>query len=310
MILAPRRSRSTGAHTCALGLNRYREDGLAVIGQMHTIVRLGGSALAALAVALAVPSMASAADDWTSDDGSASAGTDGASISAGVRIGRADDDSGCEWSPAIVRDPRAEAVGPSFRQVGRVRYQLFARDCAGRDAELHWIPLVTAVEVARSARDVATESVPSPWGSFAPPPSRGVVGLGTWIWADAALWQPVSTTAWIPTPQGPLQVTTTATPVGIVFDPGDGAYGTGQVRCTGRGLTWHGAYGDALPSPCMYTYRRSSAIAPGGAFRASFTVVWEVTYASNRGERGSLGTVQSVVRHSMVVREIQGLVTR
>ena len=284
---------------------------MAATGRVHAIVRRGRAAAAVVLVALWVPSTASAADDdWTSDDGAASAGTDGASISAGVRIGRADDDSGCEWSPAIVRDPRAEVVGPSFRHVGRTRYQLFARECAGRDAELHWIPLVTTVEVARSARDVATESVPSPWGSFAPPASRGVVGLGTWIWVDAALWQPVSTTAWIPTPQGPLQVTTTATPVGIVFDPGDGAYGTGPVRCTGRGLTWHGAYGDAMPSPCMYTYRRSSALVPGGAFRASFSVVWEVTYASNRGERGSLGTVQSVVRHSMVVREIQGLVTR
>lgn len=283
---------------------------MAAIGGRHAAVRRGGAVAAALVVALAVPSGASADDDWTSDDGAASAGTDGASISAGVRIGRADDDTGCEWSPAIVRDPRAAVVGPSFRQVGRTRYQLYARECEGRVGELHWVPIVTTVEVARSARDAATESVPSPWGSFAPPASRGVVGLGTWIWVDAALWQPVSTTAWIPTPQGPLQVTTTASPVGIVFDPGDGVHGTGPVRCSGRGLTWHGAYGDSLPSPCMYTYRRSSAIAPGGAFRAALTVVWEVTYESNRGERGSLGTVQSVVRHAMVVREIQGLVTR
>jgi hypothetical protein len=280
-----------------------------IVGAM-AIVRRRRAAAPVLAVALLVPSTASASGDWTSDDGSASAGTDGASISAGVRFGSADDDSDCEWSPAVVRDSRADVVGPSFRQAGRTRYQLYARECAGRDAELHWIPIVTTVEVARTARDAATEAVPSPWGSFAPPASRGVVGLGTWIWADAALWNPVSTTAWVPTPQGPLQVTTTATPVGIVFDPGDGPSGTGPVRCTGRGLTWRAAYGDSLPSPCMYTYRRSSSSAPGGAFRASFAVVWEVTYSSNRGERGSLGTVQSVVRHSMVVREIQGLVTR
>lgn len=273
-------------------------------------VRLGLATGPAIVVALLVPSMAQASGDWSSDDGSASAGTDGSSISAGVRFGSADEDSACEWSPAVVRDARADVVGPSFRQSGRTRYQLYARECTGRAAELHWIPIVTTIEVARTARDAATESVPSPWGSFAPPPSRGIVGLGTWIWVDAALWNPVSTTAWVPTPEGPLQVTTTATPVGIVFDPGDGFLGTGPVRCTGRGLTWRAAFGDALPSPCMYTYRRSSSAAPGGAFRASLAVVWEVTYASNRGERGSLGTVQSVVRHSMVVREIQGLVTR
>jgi len=275
-----------------------------------TTVRSRLAMVATIVIALVVPSVAQATEDWTSDDGSAHAGTDGTSISAGVRFGRVDEDTACEWSPAIVRDARAEAVGPSFRHIGGIRYQLYARECANRDAELHWIPLVTTVEIARTARDATVEAVPSPWGSFAPPSSRGVVGLGTWIWVDPALWHPVSTTAWIPTPQGPLQVTTTATPVGITFDPGDGSFGTGPIRCSGRGVTWRAAFGDTLPSPCMYTYRRSSAVAPGGAFRATFAVIWEVTYESNRGERGSLGTVQSLVRHSMVVREIQGLVTR
>ncbi len=260
-----------------------------------------------------VPSDALASDSQNSSSIDVSAGVDGSRVMAGVRwgsppgSGSSDDD--CEWSVALPRDTHSDADDVT-KVVGSTTYRLYDYTCFDRDpaTTYHWIPEVSTSTLAQQASSVVYENIPAPWGNFAPPAHRGVVKLGTWIWVNPLMWIPIRATAWVPTPAGPIAVTTTATPKELIFDPGDGALGTGEVTCRGPGIPWVEAFGDSLPSPCMYTYQHASSRAESGMFRATVSIEWEVTWVSSHGARGSLGTVTLDAHHNMVVREIQGLV--
>ena len=260
-----------------------------------------------------VPSDALASDSQNSSSIDVSAGVDGSRVMAGVRwgsppgSGSSDDD--CEWSVALPRDTHSDADDVT-KVVGSTTYRLYDYTCFDRDpaTTYHWIPEVSTSTLAQQASSVVYENIPAPWGNFAPPAHRGVVKLGTWIWVNPLMWIPIRATAWVPTPAGPIAVTTTATPKELIFDPGDGALGTGEVTCRGPGIPWVEAFGDSLPSPCMYTYQHASSRAENGMFRATVSIEWEVTWVSSLGARGSLGTVTLDAHHNMVVREIQGLV--
>lgn len=260
-----------------------------------------------------VPSDALASDSQNSSSIDVSAGVDGSRVMAGVRWGSppgsggSDDD--CEWSVALPRDTHSDADDVT-KVVGSTTYRLYDYTCFDREpaTTYHWIPEVSTSTLAQQASSVVYENIPAPWGNFAPPAHRGVVKLGTWIWVNPLMWIPIRATAWVPTPAGPIAVTTTATPKELIFDPGDGALGTGEVTCRGPGIPWVEAFGDSLPSPCMYTYQHASSRAENGMFRATVSIEWEVTWVSSLGARGSLGTVTLDADHNMVVREIQGLV--
>ena len=260
-----------------------------------------------------VPSDARASDSQNSSSIDVSAGVDGSRVMAGVRWGSppgsggSDDD--CEWSVALPRDTHSDADDVT-KIVESTTYRLYDYTCFDREpaTTYHWIPEVSTTTLAQQASSVVYENIPAPWGNFAPPAHRGVVKLGTWIWVNPLMWIPIRATAWVPTPAGPIAVTTTATPKELIFDPGDGALGTGEVTCRGPGIPWVEAFGDSLPSPCMYTYQHASSRAENGMFRATVSIEWEVTWVSSLGARGSLGTVTLDAHHNMVVREIQGLV--
>lgn len=260
-----------------------------------------------------VPSDALASDSQNSSSIDVSAGVDGSRVMAGVRWGSPPGSGGsnddCEWSVALPRDTHSDADDVT-KIVGSTTYRLYDYTCFDREpaTTYHWIPEVSTSTLAQQASSVVYENIPAPWGNFAPPAHRGVVKLGTWIWVNPLLWIPIRATAWVPTPAGPIAVTTTATPKELIFDPGDGALGTGVVTCRGPGIPWVEAFGDSLPSPCMYTYQHASSRAENGMFRATVSIEWEVTWVSSLGARGSLGTVTLDAHHNMVVREIQGLV--
>lgn len=82
--------------------------------------------------------------------------------------------------------------------------------------------------IARSAASIAYDLIPAPFGEFAPPARQGLINIGTWFWVSPLVWQPKSVTAWVPSPIGPIVVTTTATPYRLIFDPGDGVFGSGK----------------------------------------------------------------------------------
>lgn len=278
---------------------------------MRIFRRLG---LTIALVGLVASSPARASDSQNASSIDVSAGVDGSRVMAGIRwgsppgSGSGDDD--CEWSVALPRDTHSDP-GEVTMVVGSTTYRLYDYTCLDRDpaTTYHWIPEVSTATLAEQASSVVYENIPAPWGNFAPPAHRGIVTLGTWIWVSPLMWIPIRATAWVPTPSGPVAVTTTATPKELTFDPGDGELGTGEVTCRGPGIPWVEAFGDSLPSPCMYTYLHSSSTQDDGTFDATVSITWDVTWVSSIGARGSLGSVTLDAHHAMVVREIQGLVT-
>ena len=245
-----------------------------------------------------------------------SAAVNGSQIMAGVRVGTPPSTQNspgqCEWSPAIPRDAVAGSEGEVFKQIGPIRFQLYDYTCTDRDpaTSFYWIPQVSTETLATEASSVLYDNIPAPWGEFAPPAHRGVVKVGLWFWVNPLIWIPISVTVWVPTPSGPISVTTTATPKKLKFQPGDGDLGSGEVECTGPGRWWLPIYGDSLESPCMYTYEHSSALHSSGAFPAKLGIQWRVTWRSNTGASGSLSDVTTDASHQIVVREIQALVTK
>lgn len=245
-----------------------------------------------------------------------SAAIDGAQIMAGVRVGtppsNTNDEGDCEWSPAIPRDVIIGSSGEVFKQIGSIRYQLYDYTCIDRApaTTYYWIPKVSTETLATEASSVLYDNIPAPWGEFAPPARRGVVYLGMWFWVNPLIWVPISVTAWVPSPGGPISVTTTATPKKLKFEPGDGDLGTGDVECDGPGRWWFPIFGDSLDSPCMYTYQHSSALHSSGAFPAKLGIEWHVTWRSNTGASGTLRDVTVHASHQIVVRELQALITK
>ncbi len=270
--------------------------------------------------ALGVPTQL--ADSALADDSSngvavdLSAAVNGEQIMAGVRIGippRGDSSvSNCEWSPAIPRDSNIGSGGEVFKQIGSIGYQLYDFTCSDRTpaTSYYWIPQVSNESLAVEASSVLYDNIPAPWGEFAPPAHRGVVKLGMWFWVNPLIWVPVSVTAWVPTPSGPLSVTTTATPKKLKFQPGDDDLGAGEVECNGPGLWWFAIFGDSLDSSCMYTYQHSSSLHSSGAFPARLGIEWRVTWRSNTGASGTLPSVTFYASHQIVVRELQALTSQ
>lgn len=278
-----------------------------VFGNRHALCDRKGCLLVVAVVLTAGAQPVSASDGG----GSTRAGVTGTQIMAGVSFGAPPSAaSSCEWSPVDTRDPSMDMLEEVRRDANGIDYRLYDYTCTDESSAYHWVPEVSPTTLANQASAVVYDNIPAPWGEFAPPARRGVINIGTWFWVNPLLWVPVRATAWVPTPSGPLIVTTTATPKKLIFDPGDGELGSGEVECTGPGLPWVDVFGDLLPSPCMYTYRHSSASRPNDVFPASLAIRWHVTWSSNTGASGSLGDVEVGASHQMVIREIHGLVNR
>lgn len=133
------------------------------------------------------------------------------------------------------------------------------------------------------------------------------VQVPTFFWIDDATWAPVSVSAGIP---GVLSVTTTATPIKLTIDPGDG---TGPFECTTKPAPYVRGVSQAeqMPKECSHTYTNSSALAPNGeSFAVDVTMTWHVTWSASNGESGDLGelTVDDDTRY-LPVAEVQAIVT-
>jgi len=238
-------------------------------------------------------------------------GVEGARLMAGVRIGRAEDDrtsTGCRWSASVPHDARIGQQTEVTREEEGVRLRLHDCECEGEETTYHWIPETSEERIAWEVADVMYAMVPAPIGRFAPPADRGTVKVDTWFWVDAALWQPRSVTAWVPSPSGPITVTTTAVPRRLELDPGDGLRGRGTVSCAGPGTPWQPGDGDRRESHCSYSWRHSSAMHPFGRWPARLAIVWQVSWNSNTGAGGRLPDVRTSLPHLMRVREWQALV--
>jgi hypothetical protein len=101
-------------------------------------------------------------------------------------------------------------------------------------------------------------------------------------------------------------VTATATPVSVTWHPGDGT----TVTCQGAGAPYTSADNPAAASPdCGHTYTSSSAGQPGGAFTATATITWDVTWQGAGGAGGALAPLFTTAVAAFRVAESQALNT-
>jgi hypothetical protein len=129
-----------------------------------------------------------------------------------------------------------------------------------------------------------------------------LTNLPTWLWINPAEWVPQSKTATVPGES----VTATATPVSVTWHPGDGS----TVTCQGAGTPYTSADNPASPSPdCGHTYTTSSAGHPGGAFTATATITWDVTWHGAGGAGGALPPLFTTAVAAFRVAESQALNT-
>jgi hypothetical protein len=129
-----------------------------------------------------------------------------------------------------------------------------------------------------------------------------LANLPTWLWISPAEWAPESKTATVPGES----VTATATPVSVTWHPGDGT----TVTCQGAGTPYTSADNPGSASPdCGHTYAASSAGQPGGAFRATATITWDVTWQGAGGAGGVLPPLFTTAAAAFRVAESQALDT-
>ena len=219
--------------------------------------------------------------------------------------------SDCSWSAYLGSSDLAGLPGgqPPPRVVNGISYRLFVRICPAGN-RLVWVPQAPPRLIGHWGASLLTRWLPTPPLHLAPPADRVVVHVGTWFWTDLSVWRPVSVTAWVPTPAGPLWVTTTAVPIRLELDPGDGVWGSGTVACAGPGVPWLPVFGDGAGSPfgCDYTYRHSSVVSANrSTFAAHLSVVWNVTWRASTGAAGSAGQLRTSRVAPVTVHEIEGV---
>jgi enoyl reductase len=139
------------------------------------------------------------------------------------------------------------------------------------------------------------------------PPTRSVVNLPTWVWAEDAPTRPLSVTASIP---GGPWATVTARPTMLRLTPGTQnalTYPDSGV-CDGLGVPYRPGQ-QPQPPPCGVTYLRPTMGLPEG-YTLQAQLVWKVSWVGSDGSGGILpdglfgGTLQ------VPVTEIQVIVSR
>ena len=232
--------------------------------------------------------------------GSGSGSTDGENIEAEVRFDAPPASDGCEWEAVNGIDPVTVESG----NAATAKETLFYKACDNKIVGYQWIRTDAPTRVAQSAGKKVSKLVPSLLMRTAPSADRMVVGVATWFWMPRALWKPVSVTAWIQTPGGPVSVTTTATPHNLIYAPGDGR---SSVTCAGPGRVWTASIGDRASTSCMYTYKSASHTQSVRNYNAKMSVQWKISWRSSIGLRGTLPSITTGLPIKVQVREMQAL---
>jgi hypothetical protein len=152
-----------------------------------------------------------------------------------------------------------------------------------------------------AARARALLVLPAPVIQSSPAPGQlQLTRLPTWLWVSKAIWAPQSRTAAVPGES----VTATAAPASVSWDMGNGA----TVTCGGPGIPYTSKDSPASASPdCGYTYTRSSAGQPGGAYRATATITWDITWTGPGGAGGALAPLFTTAIADFQVAQAQAV---
>lgn len=131
-----------------------------------------------------------------------------------------------------------------------------------------------------------------------------VVQLPTWLWLDAADWQPVRAEAAVPG----ARVVAVASPVEARWEPWPGA----TVLCAGPGVAYDfNRADDAQSTDCSFTYQSTTATQPSNEVPLRTTVSWSVTWVCEPAcGSGSLPAFEITASRPVRVAEVQALNTR
>lgn len=159
-------------------------------------------------------------------------------------------------------------------------------------------PVISPAVLARQAR--ARLNLPKVVIGLNPPGPQ-LTNLPVWLSLAGSSWQPQSATASVPA----FTVRATARPLQATWTMGDGS----TVACTGPGTAWQPGTDPTAASPdCGYTYRRSSADAPGSVYTVTVTIAWVVTW-SGGGQSGTIPGLTTTGDVQVHVQESQAVVT-
>ncbi len=188
----------------------------------------------------------------------------------------------------------------------------YVRTCPGGAVTIVWVVPPTGADAVPAALADVQRLLPKPQPSMVPPNNdpRGWAYVRTplWWWVPASSWHPVSATASVTSGPFTVSATVTATPTTLVFNPGDGVLGSGQVTCPGPGVPFDNALSLAVQSsPCTYTYTNASSLSPSGTWAATFTTVWHVAWVGSDGTGGVLANLSTGTQHPLAVGEVQSL---
>lgn len=193
---------------------------------------------------------------------------------------------------------------------------MILRDCEDADTgeyvSIDLIFIVPPLAQQTDPRDLALMArrqlpFPLPDVAFSPPLEDPddflLVQLDSWIWATN--WAEVSRTA----SAGGVVATVTARPVRMTWDftPRRSDPDT-EGGCAGPGTAYDPSKRpEEQSTDCSITFRHSSAGEPGAAYEGHITVLYEVSWTSNVGAGGSLGTVPRTTVLPVRVGEQQAL---
>jgi len=244
-------------------------------------------------------------------------GLRGEHIHARVRVGtppRTKDD--CQWA----KTNWTSTMRPHYPMLNNatppedIGYDAYVKTCTTPKKELflYWIHDSVFTTVGKVAENAIDRLIPKPAINLAPAPHRNVVTVGSWFWINKSAWKTVSVTAYVPTKIGTISATTSATPKRIIFSPGDGRRGTGDVSCDGPGTAWRPQLGDTARTSCMYTYKHASHAQSRGVFNAKVSIEWDISVKTSLaktpiGFTQRVSTVRTSTSLPIRVLEIQAL---
>jgi hypothetical protein len=167
--------------------------------------------------------------------------------------------------------------------------------CGGEWLDFVFLPEEQQVDPTTLARSV-TITPSAPVLRTNPAVSDHLVNIEAWFWAET--WESISE----PATAGSVTVNVTAEPTSLIVDPGDG---TAPFTCPGPQPVYDpNRPASTQSSNCTHTYLRA------GNYTATATVVYDISFTSNVGVNGGLGTIEPSSTTALAVAEAQAINTK
>lgn len=220
------------------------------------------------------------------------------------------DSDPCDYV-AVPEDPEGDDTTQGTKIINGVKHYLFYQDCLdGLPIGAVWVPQLTPRDLLPDIEAFLEDRLHYPTASFEPVDSE----FG-WVYVQVPIdyrvaageWEPVEAYAEVTNPLGTVWVRATATPIRLLFEPGDPA--SNGASCAGAGPV--APYDPAVPGECSFTFHNASSTADNGeTFAGSIAIVWEATWVSSDPTQfGTLNVGPTQTDLDIAVAEAKALVT-